>query len=649
MFPTAIVPYTYFISFFFNDEISCQNFTIIHNIFIGGLLPIVLNVLRLIDLTKSIGDILIWLPRIFPIYNVCNGIIVVSFKNIYANLYNNPGLDAFSFEVAGGDVIFLGFHFFFWSILVVLIESGWWNWLRRKGKTIIDPAEVIDDDVIDEQKRIEQTSESQLAVKANHLRKVYGSKVAVKDVSFGLDFGDWFALLGVNGAGKTTTFRMLTNEYVPTTGESFISGYNVKTQFSFARKQIGYCPQFDAIFNLMTVREHLEFYGRIKRIPRHLIEPLIQAQLKSMNLETYEKKLAGTLSGGNKRKLSVAMAMLGNPPVVFLDEPSAGMDPKARRFMWDVISKISTRGKNSAVILTTHSMEEAEALSTNMGIMVDGQFKCFGSKQHIKNKFGVGYQVEIKFRIPSIEAIKNKIDELNIINYLKNKHLASYKVEKRKGVETVIVNKEACLGILKNIFKNQNAIEEFNIKGFGKEIVEVLNKQSFYSLKSLIEWEYIIKNNMKVLQSLVSEFGSALLLEQYFPRYRYRVPKGRKSVGHFFTFIENLKSKFDVDEYSASQTTLEQIFNSFARIEEKEIIDGEFHLSQENIAFSEVHEFVRTRPADNGNNNLSKLNEYLATLLTNYERKKFLLIFLINKENMIIYENTNLYFNFCST
>ncbi len=99
-----------------------------------------------------------------------------------------------------------------------------------------------------------------------------------------------------------------------------------------------------------------------------------------MNLINYEQKPSGKLSGGNKRKLSVAMAMIGNPPVVFLDEPSAGMDPHARRFMWKVISKISTQRKNSAVILTTHSMEEAEALSTRMGIMVGGEFKCFGSK-----------------------------------------------------------------------------------------------------------------------------------------------------------------------------------------------------------------------------------------------------------------------------
>jgi len=113
--------------------------------------------------------------------------------------------------------------------------------------------------------------------------------------------------------------------------------------------------------------------------------------MSEMNLTEYWKWPAGKLSGGNKWKLNVAIAMIGNPTVVFLDEPSAGMDPQARWFMWKVISKISTMRKNSAVILTTHSMEEAEALSNKMGIMVDGEFKCFGSKQHIKSKFGTGY------------------------------------------------------------------------------------------------------------------------------------------------------------------------------------------------------------------------------------------------------------------
>jgi ABC-type multidrug transport system ATPase subunit len=121
-----------------------------------------------------------------------------------------------------------------------------------------------------------------------------------------------------------------------------------------------------------------------------------------LNLADHREKAAGTLSGGNKRKLSVAMATLGNPPIILLDEPSAGMDPEARRFMWQVVANISQRDKNSAVIITTHSMEEAEALSTKMGIMVRGGiFKCFGSSQHIKSKFGTGFEVEIKIKKPS--------------------------------------------------------------------------------------------------------------------------------------------------------------------------------------------------------------------------------------------------------
>ena len=160
---------------------------------------------------------------------------------------------------------------------------------------------------------------------------------------------------------------------------------------------IGYCPQHDAIFPLMTVEEHLYFYAKLKGIPVEKRMDLIDNSILHLNLTDHRDKPAGNLSGGNKRKLSVAMATLGNPPIILLDEPSAGMDPEARRFMWQVVANISQRDKSSAVIITTHSMEEAEALSTKMGIMIRGGiFKCYGSSQHIKSKFGTGYELEIK-------------------------------------------------------------------------------------------------------------------------------------------------------------------------------------------------------------------------------------------------------------
>lgn len=243
-----------------------------------------------------------------------------------------------------------------------------------------------------------------MRVRVNKFRKVYSSlfrapMLAVEKTSFGLDYGECFALLGVNGAGKTTTFKNLTNDIVATSGETTINGMDVNRDFAKVRKLIGYCPQHDAIFDLMTVEEHLDYYSRIKGILKEKRLELINKQIKELNLEEHRKKAAGTLSGGNKRKLSVAMAVIGNPPIILLDEPSAGMDPEARRFMWSVVAKISQQRKQSAVILTTHSMEEAEALSTKMGIMVKGGvFRCFGSSQHIKNKYGTGYEIEVKVR-----------------------------------------------------------------------------------------------------------------------------------------------------------------------------------------------------------------------------------------------------------
>ena len=128
------------------------------------------------------------------------------------------------------------------------------------------------------------------------------------------------------------------------------------------------------------MEETLKFYALIKGIKTHLISGVVDNAIKQLNLKDHKNKLAGNLSGGNKRKLNVAMALIGNPPIILLDEPSAGMDPEARRFMWQVVEKISQRDKRSAVVLTTHSMEEAEALSTKMGIMVrGGVFRCMGS------------------------------------------------------------------------------------------------------------------------------------------------------------------------------------------------------------------------------------------------------------------------------
>lgn len=220
-------------------------------------------------------------------------------------------------------------------------------------------------------------------------------------------------LVAATGAGKTTTLSILSGDIAPTSGRAYIDGLDIETEQLAVRRLIGYCPQHDALLDLLTVQEHLHLYARIKGIRSDAIDSVINDKIRQMDLVDFADKQAGTLSGGNKRKLSVAIAMIGEPRVVFLDEPSTGMDPVARRYMWDVIAALTTRANSQcSVILTTHSMEEAEALCTRIGIMVNGQLRCLGTSQHLKNRFGQGFELEIMTDLPAREAVSAQLAQL---------------------------------------------------------------------------------------------------------------------------------------------------------------------------------------------------------------------------------------------
>lgn len=218
--------------------------------------------------------------------------------------------------------------------------------------------------------------------------------VAVNALSLGIKKGECFGLIGVNGAGKTTTFKMITGDIPITGGDVKINGYSVSKQIEKVHQSIGYCPQFDALIPLLTCREHLLFFARLRGIPERYVKNVSIWALNKVGLNVFADRISGDLSGGNKRKLSTAIALVGNPSVICLDEPTSGMDAKARRLLWnDILSLIK---ENRIVILTSHSMEECEALCTRLVIMVNGQFKCLGSPQHIKTKFGNGYKLAIR-------------------------------------------------------------------------------------------------------------------------------------------------------------------------------------------------------------------------------------------------------------
>jgi len=223
---------------------------------------------------------------------------------------------------------------------------------------------------------------------------------AVQGVSFSIDDGDVFGLLGVNGAGKTTLFKMLVGLVFPTTERNSLITIHGEKDLIKSRMHVGYCPQNNPIFPYLTCEEHLYLYGRIKGIDEKELPGVVKNLLFALELNAFTNKLAGRLSGGNKRKLCVCLALIGSPKLIFLDEPSSGVDPMARRFMWSVIRKLSTGSTKSTVILTTHSMEEVEALCNRVVIMVNGVFRCIGPTQHLKQVYGQGFFYQIRLPLP---------------------------------------------------------------------------------------------------------------------------------------------------------------------------------------------------------------------------------------------------------
>ncbi|OQR74222.1 ATP-binding cassette sub-family A member 1-like [Tropilaelaps mercedesae] len=269
----------------------------------------------------------------------------------------------------------------------------------------------IDSDVEAERLKVESavvTGQQQAyALVAHRLVKEYGFfRVfrAVDNVSFAVGQNECFGLLGVNGAGKSTVFSMLTGDLPVTKGNAYIGKQDLRTMRRQYQCNIGFCPQYDAILDTMSGREMLELFCSLRGVPYGQWFAVIESIVALVDLENDVDKATVTYSGGNKRKLSVALAMVGNPPVVFLDEPTAGIDPDARRKIWTTLSK-SQRDLGTSLVLTSHSMDECESLCGRIAIMVNGTFKCLGSTQHLKAKFGQGFTVLIKLKTSDDETI----------------------------------------------------------------------------------------------------------------------------------------------------------------------------------------------------------------------------------------------------
>jgi ABC-type multidrug transport system ATPase subunit len=217
-------------------------------------------------------------------------------------------------------------------------------------------------------------------------------KAATKKFCLVIKKGEMFGLLGPNGAGKTTLISMLTGLYPANGGNAYIAGFDIKNRLDQVQLQMGVCPQFDILWKDLTVKEHLLFYARLKGISPQMEEQMADKAITEVKLERFANFKTKQLSGGMRRRLSVAISLVGEPKIGFLDEPSTGLDPENRRQLWDILGE--ARGKR-AIILTTHSMVEADVLCNRIGIVTDGVLRCVGKQIRLKTLYGGGYHLFI--------------------------------------------------------------------------------------------------------------------------------------------------------------------------------------------------------------------------------------------------------------
>ncbi|XP_046856235.1 phospholipid-transporting ATPase ABCA3-like [Xenia sp. Carnegie-2017] len=419
LYGSAIIPFMYLFSFLFKTASKAFNLLTLLNFVTGPVALLVVFYIQSLDYHYTV-DVLNWTFLVLP--NFCLG---QSFSNIFENynrirLYNmcmekhapvmcmpqkariqtnylafeNPGIGRF--------LLVLPLEGIFFMLIILFIDFNAIRSLRSSIRSVyVDPfdsshpnGDTEDSDVMAEKRRVlnDEVNEDVVVVKdLTKIFKVPGRRrfAAVDHISLGIPLGECFGLLGVNGAGKTTMFKMLTGDVIPTSGTAVLDSWDIQTNLSRVRQRTGYCPQFDALIDFLTGREMLQMYAALRGVPNHVINPLIEDLMRSVLLTEHADMLTKTYSGGNKRKLSTAIALIGDPLIVFLDEPTTGMDPVARRLLWNTLCRVRAEGR--CLMITSHSMEECEALCTRLAIMANGKLRFLGSPQHLKNKFVQGF------------------------------------------------------------------------------------------------------------------------------------------------------------------------------------------------------------------------------------------------------------------
>uniref|UniRef100_A0A8C6TAP4 P-type phospholipid transporter n=1 Tax=Neogobius melanostomus TaxID=47308 RepID=A0A8C6TAP4_9GOBI len=396
----SVTPMMYPLSYLFSVPSTAYVSLSCINLFIGinsSAITFILDLFESSSCLYKMNQLLKCILLVFPHYCLGRGLIDMAMNQavteVFARFGEDHSPDPYSWHFLGKNLYCMAFEGFVYFVINILIQYRFFLDHCPRYHSLDE-----DVDVLEERQRIYRSDKTNDILRVRDLSKTYTGTVipAVDRICVGVAPGECFGLLGVNGAGKTTMFKMLTGDIDVTSGNASVAGYSILTNILDVHQNMGYCPQFDAIDELLTGREHLHLYARLRGVPEYEITRVAEWAIQKLGLSEDAGRTAGTYSGGNRRKLSTAIAMIGCPALVLLDEPTTGMDPLSRRFLWNSI--MSVIQEKRAVVLTSHSMEECEALCTRLAIMVNGSFKCLGTIQHLKYKFGDGYVVTMKIR-----------------------------------------------------------------------------------------------------------------------------------------------------------------------------------------------------------------------------------------------------------
>ncbi|UJR08715.1 hypothetical protein I4U23_012972 [Adineta vaga] len=418
------LPFTYLLTKIFKNDIN------------GGMLInlilVILHVISMITTTtiafmknSSIPKLVYWLCNI--IFPSINAQIIIT--DILSK--NNPTCQAYIFKlrklfhnkmmengaIEWNYLIFI-LHILVLLLLVIIIDSGLLKFSPSCTPNF-DENTLDDDDVLAERSRLLelQTNVSNNAnermdyLTVHDLVKYYPRRkvLAVNHLTFGAKRGELFGLLGYNGAGKTTTFRIIIGDLISTQGTAYIRGQNVRGSLRSIR-QLGYCPQENCNMDFLTVQDSLYLLARIRGVKMAYTKTIVETMSSLFLLDPFLNNYIHQLSGGTKRRLHAALALIGPPSVAILDEPTTGVDPNARQRMQEIF--LNANKAKLTIILTSHSMDECERVCNRLGIMVRGQLACLGTIQHLKSKFGQGYTVEIKVRSTTGDSTETGIQKV---------------------------------------------------------------------------------------------------------------------------------------------------------------------------------------------------------------------------------------------